>query len=155
MWSHVSQSNSLQTQIQALLILPQFGCLCGPMSASRTPRRRRPRHCWYYLNLAVYVVPRLPIELPADAESGIVDITSIWLFMWSHVWQSTSPHTQTPAMFILPQFGCLCGPTFASQTPRRRRPRHCWSEHTGLQVYRQRVISVTHTSLINSNVSCD
>jgi hypothetical protein len=47
------------------------------------------------------------------------------VFMWSHVCQSNSPQTQTPALLNLPLFGCLCGPTFASRTPRRRRPRHC------------------------------
>ncbi len=136
MWSHVCQSNSPQTQTPLLLILTQFSCLCGPTFASGTPRRRRLRHCGYYLNLAVYVVPRLPIELPADADPGIVDVTSIWLFMWSHVCQLNSPQTQTLAMLILPQFGCLYGPTFANRTPRRRRLRHCWSEHTGLQVFK-------------------
>ncbi len=101
MWSYVCQSNSPQTQNPALLILPQFGCLCGPTSASRTPRRRRIRHCWYYLNLAVYVVQRLAAELPADADPPrIVEITSIWLFMWSHVCQSNSPQTQTAALLI-------------------------------------------------------
>ncbi len=77
MWSHVCQSNSPQTQTPAMLILPLLGCLCGPTSASGTPRRRRPRQCWYYLYLAVYVVPCLPVELPADADPGIVDITSV------------------------------------------------------------------------------
>ncbi len=100
MWFHVCQSNSPQTQTPAMLILPQYGCLCGSTFANQTPHRCRPRHCWYYLNLAVYVVPRLPVKLPADADPGNVDITSIWLFMWSHVCQSNSPHTQTPALLI-------------------------------------------------------
>ncbi len=50
-----------------------------------------------HVNPCNSVVPRLPVELPADADPGIVDITLIRLFMWSQVCQLNSPQTQTPA----------------------------------------------------------